>query len=107
MFELLSESAIQQGLSQAILLAGLVAARLVPVVQLVPFLGGKAVPAQVKMALALALTVLVYPVVWTGGAARRLPGAPVEVAGLLIKEVAVGLMIGFVAALVLDRKSVV
>lgn len=100
MFELLSESAVQQGLNQAILLAGLVAARMMPVVQLVPYMGGKAVPAQVKMGLALALTVLVYPAVWSSGAAAQLPEGPLEVAGLLIKELGVGVMIGFIAGLV-------
>lgn len=94
----LADSAIQQGLDRAILLAGLVCARMTPLVMLVPFLGGKAAPAQVKVGLALMLTVLVYPSVWLG--ASTTPESPVIVAALLVKELGVGAMLGFVTALI-------
>ncbi len=102
MLQLLQSEAIQQPLNQSILLAALVAARLMPIVQLVPYLGGKAVPQSVKMALALALAVLVYPTVWLSGAAEALPTSAGAIAALVLKEVMVGFMIGFVAALVFD-----
>ncbi|MFB6372183.1 MAG: flagellar biosynthetic protein FliR [Bradymonadaceae bacterium] len=95
---LLAESAFQKGLDQSILLAGLVMARLTPIVLLVPFLGGKAAPSQVKIGLALVLTVLVYPSVWV--ASPTVPTSAIVIGGLVVKEVAVGLMLGFVTALV-------
>ena len=94
----LADMTIQRALDQAILLAGLVTARMMPIVLLVPFLGGKATPAQVKVGLALVLTVLVYPSVWV--AAPPIPDSPLHVTALLVKEVGVGLMLGFTAALV-------
>ncbi len=102
MLDFLQSPEVQQPLNQAILLAALVSARLLPIVQLAPFLGGKTVPQQVKMALALALAVLVYPTVWLSGAANTLPEAPAAIAALVLKEVMVGFVIGFVAALVFD-----
>lgn len=102
MLDFLQSPEVQQPLNQAILLAALVSARLLPIVQLAPFLGGKAVPQQVKMALALALALLVYPTVWLSGAADNLPEAPAEIAALVLKEAMVGFVIGFVAALVFD-----
>ena len=98
MLDLLTQSAVRRGLDQSILLAGLVTARLMPIVLLVPFLGGKAAPAQVKVGLALAFTVLVYPIVWAS--APAIPDAPLLVAALIAKEIGVGLMLGFVTALV-------
>ncbi len=94
----LAETAIQEGFDRAILLAALVTARMGPLVMLVPFLGGKAAPAQVKVGLALVLTILVYPAVWL--ATSTVPDSPIVVAALLVKEVGVGAMLGFVTALV-------
>lgn len=102
MLDYIQSPEVQQPLNQAILLAALVSARLLPIVQLAPFLGGKAVPQQVKMALALALALLVYPAVWLSGAADHLPSAPTEIVALILKEVMVGFVIGFVVALVFD-----
>jgi len=96
--DFLAESAFHRGLDQSILLAGLVMARLMPIVLLVPFLGGKAAPSQVKIGLALVLTVLVYPSVWV--VAPALPDSAPVIGALVVKEVAVGLMLGFVTALI-------
>lgn len=98
MIEGLQQQAVQDALHQAILLGGLVSARMVPIVMLVPFLGGKAAPTQVKMGLALAFAVLVYPSVWM--AEPAVPSDPVTIGALLVKELGVGLMLGFVTALV-------
>ncbi|MFW5966958.1 MAG: flagellar biosynthetic protein FliR [Persicimonas sp.] len=106
MWDFLAQEGVQRGINQAILLAGLVTARLVPVVYLVPYLGGQAIPQQVKMGIALALTVMVYPAVWQSGAAGALPEASLHVAALVVKELVVGLMLGFVAALVFEALRV-
>ena len=106
MWDLLTDEGIQRGINQMILLAALVGARLVPVVYLVPYLGGQAVPQQVKMGISLALTVLVYPAVWQTGAAGELPAHALEIAALVTKELVVGLMLGFVAALAFEALRV-
>ncbi|MFP4597414.1 MAG: flagellar biosynthetic protein FliR, partial [Persicimonas sp.] len=67
---------------------------------------GQAIPQQVKMGIALALTVLVYPAVWHTGAATELPESSLHIGVLVVKEVVVGLMIGFVAALVFEALRV-
>lgn len=106
MWEFLTDQGVQRGLDQAILLAVLVSARMVPVVYLVPYLGGQAMPQQVKMGISLALTVLVYPAVWGLGAAQALPAGALEITALILKELVVGLMIGFIAALAFDALRV-
>ena len=102
MFDLLTDPALQQLLNRAILLWALVAARVTPIVLLVPYLGGKAVPQTVRMALTIALTGLVYPLVWSSGAADQLPDGALILTVLLIKELLLGFTFGFVAALVFD-----
>lgn len=100
--EFLQDQALREGIYQSILLAALIVARLVAVVQMVPYMGGEAVPQTVKMGLALALTVLVYPAVWLQGGAMSLPEGTVETALLLSKEIFVGVMFGFVCALAFE-----
>jgi len=94
----LQQQALRDALNRALLLGGLVTARMVPIVLLVPFLGGRAAPNQVKVGLALAFAVLVYPAVWVSN--PTLPADPVTVGALLVKEIGVGLMLGFVTGLV-------
>ena len=106
MWEFLTDEGVQRGINQMILLAALVTARLVPVVYLVPYLGGQVMPQPVKMGIAMALTVMVYPAVWQTGAAGALPSGALEIAALVTKELVVGLMLGFVAALAFEALRV-
>lgn len=106
MWEFLTDEGVQQGINQMIVLAALVTARLVPVVYLVPYLGGQTVPQPVKMGIAMALTVMVYPAVWETGAAGALPAGSLELGALVVKELVVGLMLGFVAALAFEALRV-
>lgn len=80
-------------------LAALVAARIVPIVQLVPFLGGASVPQPVKMGLTFTLTILLMPIL-----VSSVEVAPTGYlfAVCLVKEVAIGLTLGFVGALVFE-----
>ncbi len=98
----LLDEGLQQALHQAVLLAALVAARLLPMVYVVPFLGGPVVPHTVKMGLALALTILVYPAVWFGGGAAAIPDDPMTLGFLILKELFVGFTLGYVCALSFD-----
>jgi flagellar biosynthetic protein FliR len=99
---LLQDPGVKHALDGAILLGLLVMARVAPIIQLVPYLGGKAVPGQVKVALGLAMAALVYPVLWSSGAADALPVHPLHIALLVAKEVLLGMLLGFVAALAFE-----
>ena len=106
MFELFNDPLLQEGVNRAILLWALIAARMGPIVQLVPYLGGKAAPQTVKLGITVALTALVYPVIWASGAASALPQGALALAALLFKELFLGVLFGFVAALVFDAVRV-
>ncbi len=103
---LINDPGIQEAVNRAIILWALISARLIPIVQLAPYLGGKAAPQTVKMALTIALTALVYPVIWGSGAADALPDGAFALSMLLFKELLLGVMFGFVAALVFDAVRV-
>lgn len=106
MWDFLQEQGLQQGIHQAILLGALVAARVAPVVYLVPYLGGQTMPQTVKLGICAALAALVYPAVWQSGAAAELPAHPLPISALLLKELTVGLMMGFIAALAFDAMRI-
>ena len=100
--DFLQDEAFRQALNQAILLGALVAARLLPIVQMVPYLGGQLVPQTVKMGLVMALALLVYPAVWMQGGAAALPDSTFEISLLVVKEIFVGITLGFVCALAFE-----
>jgi flagellar biosynthetic protein FliR len=79
---------------EGFLLVMIISARIVPVVQLVPYLGGKATPQVVKMGISLCLALLLMPLVWQTKDA--LPNSPPALAVIIAKEVLVGMTIGFV-----------
>jgi flagellar biosynthetic protein FliR len=85
-------------LSTALLLLALCVARIVPVLVIAPFLGGRLVPATVKIGLAVAVALLVWPQALRGVALPQL--GPVHVVLLLGKEALVGVALGLCAALV-------
>jgi type III secretion protein SpaR/YscT/HrcT len=82
---------------RALLAVGLGAARTVPVAWMIPAFGGPLVPAPVRLGLGLALSLLCLPRLES-----QVPGAASALLwGLLVaREVAVGLTLGFVGALV-------
>lgn len=100
--EFITDEGTRQLLHQSILLGALVAARMLPMVQLIPYLGGQVIPQTVKMGLAVALAILVYPAVWMQPGALDLPESTFAIAALIFKEIFVGLTLGFVCALVFD-----
>ncbi len=76
---------------------GLAMARLVTTVSLAPFLGGKGVPSQVKIGVAGALAVLLFPVI------EPAVGTPLPVilwVALLVKEVLIGALLGLLSQFV-------
>ena len=84
----------RQSTEQLVLFA-LILGRLLPVVVMTPFLGGKNAPEPVKMGLAVLLALLVYPVVSSGNTVPP-PTTPVAFLVLMLKEVFIGFCIGFV-----------
>ncbi|MBK1661745.1 flagellar biosynthetic protein FliR [Paracraurococcus ruber] len=77
--------------------AVLVLARVGSALLLLPGLGAAEVPATIRLALALALTALVLPVVQPGLPA--LPGDPSDLLRLLLIEIAIGVWLGLLARL--------
>ncbi|RAL21170.1 hypothetical protein DL240_13635 [Lujinxingia litoralis] len=99
MRELFQNPAFQTMAFQGIALASLIAARLIPIVQIVPYFGGKATPQTVKLAITITLGALIFPTVWLQGTAAHIPESTALLGLLLLKEVLVGFTLGFVAAL--------
>jgi flagellar biosynthetic protein FliR len=83
--------------AQQVYAAGLIFARLGAFVMLIPGIGETFVPARVRLAFAFLFALLLWPVV--GAVAPAVPGAVSDVAGMIIKEVLIGLMMGAVLRL--------
>ena len=87
----------QVDLTRTIVVFALVMARIMAIVILVPFLGGKNAPMEVKMGVGVTLTLLLWPTVlshMTGD----VPLNPITFTVMMLKETFVGLCIGFVAS---------
>lgn len=83
--------------AQQVFAAGLVFARLGAIVMLLPGLGEAFIPPRIRLAFALSLTLMMFPLV-----SRGVPPLPADAAGLagaVIKELMIGLMIGGVLRL--------
>ena len=98
---------VSQSPQTFLVLIGLSFARLVSFFSIVPFFGGSAVPARVKVATAMALVVILYPALAATVAVDQPLGfGPVGFIGLLAKETLVGFTLGFVASLVFEAVQV-
>jgi flagellar biosynthetic protein FliR len=83
--------------AQQVYAAGLLFSRLGAIVMLIPGIGEAYIPARIRLSLAFAMTLALYPVLAVGA-----PAEPTEVAGLagaVIKEALIGLMIGAILRL--------
>ncbi|MDB5475586.1 MAG: fliR [Phenylobacterium sp.] len=89
--------------SQQVYAAGLIFARLGAFVMLIPGIGETFVPARVRLAFAFLFALLLWPIV--GAVAPAVPGAVSDVAGMIIKEVLIGLMMGAVLRLFMTSLS--
>lgn len=86
---------VEQG--KAITIFALMFARMIIIVNLVPFLGGKNAPAPVKMGLGILLTALLWPMV-AHNVVGPLPSGAFQFTLMMLKEVFIGFTIGFVTA---------
>jgi flagellar biosynthetic protein FliR len=89
--------------AQQVFAAGLIFARMGGIVMLIPGIGETFVPVRVRLAFAFALAVLLVPIL--AGAMPPLPGDVSSVAGGVIKETLIGLMIGVVLRFFLSSLS--
>jgi flagellar biosynthetic protein FliR len=80
--------------AQQVFAAGLIFARLGALIMLMPAIGETFVPIRIRLAFSFALALMLFPVLSVGVPA--LPASVSGVAGAVIKEVAVGLIIGTV-----------
>ena len=88
---------VQGDLTPLLVVGALGVARIAPVLWMVPFLGGKTLPAEARIALSVLLAVLLYPALATDLGA--VPTSPVALVALLFKEVLIGAGMGLVTAL--------
>ena len=78
--------------AQEVYAGGLLFARLGAIIMLIPGLGESYVPPRIRMAMAFSMAVLLYPVV--GASVPAMPATVSGLAGAVIKEVLIGMMIG-------------
>ncbi|MCK5687669.1 flagellar biosynthetic protein FliR [Myxococcota bacterium] len=96
MGELLHQVQGSLNYTRELLIVALILARTMPIIMLTPYLGSRMAPNTIKMALGVMLTLLVYPV-----ARETADNIPITAMGFLLymlKEVFIGLAIGFVNA---------
>lgn len=96
MQDLLQRLGIYLNYNREFLLLGLILTRTMVTVVLSPILGGKVAPTEVKMGFGVLLTMLVYPLA-RDSVSSDIPITAVSYSLLMIKEIFVGLAIGFVA----------
>ncbi len=82
----------------------LVFTRIGAMIMLMPGLGERMIPARMRLVLALAISFLIYSLV--GEVLPSMPTSPFALAGLIIGEVVVGLMIGAIARMLLSALHV-
>ncbi len=92
---LLKELAVALNYTQEILVASLIMGRVMPMVLLTPFFGGKIAPPEIKMGIGVLFSILLWPVA-RGAIQGPLPMSPIPFLLLMSKEVFVGFCIGFV-----------
>lgn len=83
--------------AQQVYAAGLVFARLGAVIMLMPGLGETFIPARIRLSFALALTLMLYPVL--GATVPALPSGSGDFGLAVIKEVMIGVLIGAILRL--------
>ena len=83
--------------AQQVFAAGLIFSRLAAIIMLIPGIGEGFIPPRIRLSLALAMALMLFPVV--GASVPPIPTALSGVAGAVIKETLIGLMIGAILRL--------
>ncbi|WP_291842941.1 flagellar biosynthetic protein FliR [Maricaulis sp.] len=84
--------------------AGLVFARLGAILMLLPGFGEPSIPVRIRLAFALLLCLIMGPIIAPGLPA--MPAQPLSMAGIVMSEVIIGLMIGAVARMLVSTAAV-
>jgi flagellar biosynthesis protein FliR len=94
--EMIKRLGLEFTYSSHVLTIALVMGRLVPCIILAPFIGGKSIPGEVKMAMIVMMTIVVYPFVYRTVPAGAVPNEPIEFIVVMMREIFIGLTIGLV-----------
>ncbi len=97
MYQVFHELVEKLDMTTALYGGALIMTRLMIIVYMVPFLGGSAIPNEVKIGLGLLLTVIAYPAA-VSGLAEPISTHVFVIIPLMFKEMFVGLVIGFICA---------
>ncbi len=87
----------QTDTKSALVVFSLIMSRMVMIVNLVPFLGGKNAPGPVKIGIGILLSVVLWPHV-AAHMTAPMSAEPIEFVLLMLKEIFVGFSIGFVSS---------
>jgi flagellar biosynthetic protein FliR len=85
----------ETNLTQFLVVFGLIFARTVTAISFSPFMGGNAVPSKIKVGLAVVVTAVLYPSIENVTRLEALEA--VYVAALVVKEILLGMIIGYVS----------
>src|SRR6185369_16075977 len=83
--------------AQQVFAAGLIFTRLAAIIMLIPGIGEGFIPPRIRLAMALAMALMLFPVL--GHSVPAIPVAVSGIAGAVIKETLIGLMIGAILRL--------
>jgi flagellar biosynthesis protein FliR len=97
---LLKVLGVEQSPKVFVSLVGLIMARLVPAIIYTPFFGGGSVPGRAKLALAVALSFLLYPAMASAIPTALVPIDFLPFLLLALKEAMVGFTIGYLTSLI-------
>lgn len=90
--------------AQQVFAAGLVFARLGAIVLLIPGIGETFIPPRIRLSFALALTLMLFPVL--APAVPALPASTGALAGEVMREVLIGLMIGAILRIFMSSLAI-
>jgi flagellar biosynthetic protein FliR len=102
--DVIAEMAAQANISLVIFTVGLLLCRVLPVLVLSPFLGGEAVPTELKMGTGVLLSVVLFPAV-----SQRMGAIPINALpyiGLMLKEIFIGVVIAYIINVIFDAVRV-
>lgn len=94
--KILEQLGLQTNLASMLVVGSLVVIRVLPIIFQTPFLGGKLLPPETRLGLSFGLTALVFPFAAGGAGATDFNAA--AYLALLLKELFLGFVIGFLAA---------
>jgi flagellar biosynthetic protein FliR len=90
--------------AQQVFTGGMIFARVAAIVMLIPGIGESFIPSRIRLSIAFTMTLAFYPVLAVG--APLVPGSVGDLAGDVIKEMLIGLMIGSVLRLFMNVLAV-